>query len=115
MADADLAARVASLERRVEELEGEQPAPTGSSIPADAADRLWALDELKRRASGAGQILYAGVATLPYGDTYDWQNSTDVARLLEQDWTGFADVIGPGASHPADPHATDRAGVAQRR
>ncbi len=90
----DLELRVAALERRLAELE-QQPA----RVPLSSSDQLWALDEVKRQAEGSGKVVYAGVATLPHGDTYHWQNGGEVASLIEIDWTIFADTIA-ALGHP---------------
>ncbi|POX42773.1 ArsR family transcriptional regulator [Streptomyces sp. Ru73] len=77
-----MAARVAALEERVARLE------TGSDVARD--DVFWALEELRRRVTGSGQVLFTGAVDLPTGEHYEWQQGAVADGLLAADWSAHA-------------------------
>lgn len=92
----DLTARVAELERRLDDLEG--PAPQGASVP-DAPRTFWALEALRGRQPPGGAVLVTGTVALPEGERYEWQETRASGDLLDEDWTdragGFAALAHP--------------------
>ncbi|MGY0064723.1 ArsR/SmtB family transcription factor [Streptomyces sp. LZ34] len=91
MADESLERRLAALEERVSRLEVE---------PQASRDEVfWALDGLRRRLTGAGQVLFTGALNLPTGERYEWQQGAETGPLLEADWSeGAAPLAALG--HP---------------
>ncbi|MGW3567771.1 ArsR/SmtB family transcription factor [Streptomyces sp. NPDC000941] len=78
MADESLERRLAALEERVSRLEAE---------PQTQRDEMfWALEGLRRRLTGPGQVLFTGALNLPTGERYEWQQGAETDRLLEADW-----------------------------
>src|SRR3954470_18262187 len=82
MADDSLAERVAALEERVSRLELEPAAPRD--------DVFWALEGLRRRLDGDGQVLFTGALDLPTGEHYEWQQGAATEGLLEANWADHA-------------------------
>ncbi|MFJ1808207.1 MULTISPECIES: ArsR/SmtB family transcription factor [unclassified Streptomyces] len=85
MPDDPLLERVAALEERVSRLEGEPKTPRNART-----DALWALEGLRRRLTGDGQVLFTGALDLPTGEHYEWQQGAAVAELLEANWADHA-------------------------
>jgi hypothetical protein len=91
MADESLERRLAALEERVSRLEAEPQAPRD--------EVFWALEGLRRRITGPGQVLFTGALNLPTGERYEWQQGAETDRLLEADWSeGAASLAALG--HP---------------
>ncbi|WP_030678854.1 ArsR/SmtB family transcription factor [Streptomyces cellulosae] len=81
MPDDPLLERVAALEERVSRLElGPQP----------RSDVFWALEGLRRRLTGDGQVLFTGALDLPTGEHYEWQQGAATENLLEANWADHA-------------------------
>lgn len=79
MTGESLEARVAALEERVSRLE---------SGPERSRDEVfWALEGLRRRLTGDGQVLFTGSVDLPTGEHYEWQQGAATEGLLEADWS----------------------------
>ena len=89
----DLASRITALEHRVSALETSGP---GGATPRAADDEpapddtLWALNELRRRESGAGAVLMVGSVEVPAGGTAVWQLGARTEDLLDDDWEELA-------------------------
>ncbi|KUJ67408.1 ArsR family transcriptional regulator [Streptomyces albus subsp. albus] len=79
MAGESLQERIAALEERVSRLESGQ-----GKAPRD--DVFWALDGLRQRLGGAGQVLFTGALDLPTGEHYEWQQGAVADALLDADW-----------------------------
>ncbi|WP_330288935.1 ArsR/SmtB family transcription factor [Streptomyces sp. NBC_00576] len=82
MPDESLLERVATLEERVARLE------LGPNVPPN--DVFWALEGLRQRLTGDGQVLFAGALDLPTGEHYEWQQGTPAEELLEANWADHA-------------------------
>jgi hypothetical protein len=104
----DLTVRLIDLEHRlVPREQGEQRAPTvpasADGDPADGGpadgDRFWVLHGLKERLGETGAVLFSGVAPLPTGETYEWQEGHLTAELLDRDWERAAAALG-ALAHP---------------
>lgn len=83
MADESLDERVAALEERVTRLESAPP-------EADRDEVFWALEGLRRRLTGQGQVLFTGAVDLPNGEHYEWQQGAAAHGLLDADWSEYA-------------------------
>ncbi|WP_055549666.1 helix-turn-helix transcriptional regulator [Streptomyces sp. NBRC 110028] len=83
MADESLHERVAALEERVSRLESEAPDSPRSEV-------FWALEGLRRRITGQGQVLFTGAVELPTGRRYEWQQGATTDGLLGADWSEHA-------------------------
>ncbi|MGP4003098.1 ArsR family transcriptional regulator [Streptomyces sp. 8N706] len=79
MADESLQKRIAALEERVSRLE------SGPDVPRNEV--FWALEGLRRRLTGNGQVLFTGAVDLPTGEHYEWQQGASTEGLLEADWS----------------------------
>ncbi len=82
MADDSLLERVAALEDRVSRLES-GPNPTRNEV-------FWALEGLRRRLTGDGQVLFTGAIDLPTGEHYEWQQGAAATELLDANWADHA-------------------------
>ncbi|WP_371661724.1 ArsR/SmtB family transcription factor [Streptomyces sp. NBC_00280] len=82
MPDESLLERVATLEERVSRLE------LGPNVPNN--DVFWALEGLRRRLTGDGQVLFTGALDLPTGEHYEWQQDAAADELLEANWADHA-------------------------
>ncbi|MEU1788218.1 winged helix-turn-helix domain-containing protein [Streptomyces sparsogenes] len=92
MAGESLERRVAALEERVSRLEAAPRAPRD--------EVFWALEGLRRRLTGSGQVLFTGALELPTGEYYEWQQGAVTDGLLDADWSqGAASYAALG--HPA--------------
>ncbi|RNG25112.1 ArsR/SmtB family transcription factor [Streptomyces botrytidirepellens] len=83
MADESLHERVAALEERVSRLESEAPDTPRNEV-------FWALEGLRRRSTGHGQVLFTGAVELPTGKHYEWQQGATTDGLLDADWSEHA-------------------------
>ncbi|MCE2990626.1 MAG: ArsR/SmtB family transcription factor [Burkholderiales bacterium] len=98
---AALQAAIASLSARIERLESALASrqPAASNLEAE---KYWVLHRLQQGEESRerkGEIVYAGVATLPTGEQYLWQRHGSVAALLKSEWSGFDAVIA-ALGHP---------------
>jgi hypothetical protein len=82
MPDDSLLERVAALEERVAQLE------LGPRMPR--SDVFWALEGLRQRLTGDGQVLFTGALDLPTGEHYEWQQGAATEELLEANWADHA-------------------------
>jgi hypothetical protein len=82
MPDDSLLARVVALEERVAQLE------LGPTVPRN--DVFWALEGLRQRLTGDGQVLFTGAVNLPTGEHYEWQQNAAAEELLEANWADHA-------------------------
>jgi hypothetical protein len=85
MVEDSLSERVAALEERVARLEA---APEARQTPPDEV--FWALEGLRRRLTGDGQVLFTGAVDLPTGEHYEWQQGTETGSLLDAEWSDHA-------------------------
>lgn len=89
----DLTSLTAAVERltlRVEALERNGPGDGGCpSEPSDAGGAFWALDGVKDRTTGTGEVMIVGALQLPEGPV-EWQESRDTDALLDADWSDLA-------------------------
>ncbi|TPQ22733.1 ArsR/SmtB family transcription factor [Streptomyces sporangiiformans] len=74
--------RLAALEERVARLEA------GPQTPRN--ETFWALEGLRERLTGQGQVLFTGALDLPTGEHYEWQQGAATDGLLEADWAEYA-------------------------
>jgi DNA-binding transcriptional ArsR family regulator len=58
------------------------------AVPRD--ETFWALEGLRRRLTGGGQVLFTGALDLPTGEHYAWQQGAATDGLLEADWSEHA-------------------------
>ena len=93
MTDADLAARLAELERRVAVLEGRPPAS-----PLEDDSQFWALNRL-RDEYPEGALIFAGHVHLPSGEHWGWKEFESAPDLLSADWEGAAPLLA-ALGHP---------------
>lgn len=90
--------RLAALEARVAELEQRaradaDAAAAGPPAAADTAysERFFALEALKERASGAGEVVFAGVVPVEGGpEAIQWQYGSSVGGVDDLDWSSLA-------------------------
>ncbi|MEV0636795.1 winged helix-turn-helix domain-containing protein [Streptomyces sp. NPDC050619] len=87
MAAESLQERIAALEERVSRLESVPHKPVSQVSRGEA---FWALEGLRQRLTGNGQVLFTGVLDLPTGEHYEWQQGAVAERLLEADWSEHA-------------------------
>ncbi len=95
----DLAARVAALEARVEQLERGDAPPTVAPDPAGA---FWALDGLTARSgrpAGTGAVMVVGDVVTPAGEEARWQYALSTDDVLATDWSDLAPVLA-ALGHP---------------
>ena len=92
----NLTARVAELERRLDDLE--HSAPPAASVP-DARGTVWALEALRERQPPGGAVLVTGTVALPDGEAYEWQETRASGDLLDDDWTERAGAFA-ALAHP---------------
>jgi hypothetical protein len=97
LARVDLAGKLDAIEARLARLE-QRAAPAGPPNTAPAADALWAIEELKRRAA-QDAILFTGTVTLPTGEHYEWQETRRLDDLLVADPSASAAVL-DAMAHP---------------
>lgn len=83
MVDESLPERVAALEERVARLESAAPDTPRNEV-------FWALEGLRRRSAGHGQVLFTGAVELPTGKHYEWQQGATTDGLLDTDWSEHA-------------------------
>jgi DNA-binding transcriptional ArsR family regulator len=98
---AALHAAIASLSARIERLEA-APGSQESAAPSSEADKYWVLHRLQQGEESRerkGEVVYAGVATLPTGERYLWQRHGSVAALFKSEWSGF-DAVLAALGHP---------------
>ncbi|MEU6117376.1 ArsR family transcriptional regulator [Streptomyces sp. NPDC047117] len=81
-AGGSLPERVAALEERVARLE------SGPRTPRHEV--FWALEGLRERLTGNGEVLFTGALELPTGEHYAWQQGAVAEELLEADWAEHA-------------------------
>lgn len=96
-----LQAAIASLSARIERLESAPASQQPAASNLDA-EKYWVLHRLQQGEESRerkGEIVYAGVATLPTGEQYLWQRHGSVAALLKSEWSGFDAVIA-ALGHP---------------
>ncbi|MBL1100025.1 ArsR/SmtB family transcription factor [Streptomyces coffeae] len=89
MASDSLQQRIAALEERVARLESARDA-VGDTESASREDTFWALEGLRRRLAGRGQVLFTGALDLPTGEHYEWQQGAFADGLLAADWSEHA-------------------------
>lgn len=98
--DAELRQRLADLEERVGRLETDDGPGDGHGAERERREIFWALNRLKELAEPEkGAVLFTGVAPLPTGETYEWQQASATTDLLDSDWS---EVAGPleALGHP---------------
>ncbi len=98
---ANLAERLAEVERRLDRLErGDPPGVSAPMVAADA-DRFWVLSGLRARLAGGGggAVVFAGAVTLSTGEEYAWQYGRTTEALLDDDWSQRSAVVG-ALGHP---------------
>jgi hypothetical protein len=103
-----------SIEERVAALEGAitgliaPAAPETAATDAVTADTaaapvqpFWALEGLRAQTEGManGAVLFTGIVDLPTAEHYEWQIGLPVERLLTDDWSEPAAVLG-ALGHP---------------
>lgn len=98
--DAEVAARLTALERRVDSLEasaGERVAEEGR--PTDTDEPFWVLTGLRQQAPEGGAVLFAGTVRLPENEQYEWQWGEPARALLDTDWSLLAPALS-ALAHP---------------
>ncbi len=96
---ADLAERLAAVEKRLDRLEGGDPPGARAAVVGVDADRFWVLNGLRERLAGAGAVVFAGAVPLPTGEEYAWQYGRTTEALLDDDWSQRSSVLG-ALGHP---------------
>ncbi len=76
----------------------ERAEPAAAEHRGSYPDRFWALEGLKERVSD-GAVLFTGVAPLPTGEHYEWQQAAPAEELMSLDWSEFSGVLG-ALGHP---------------
>lgn len=113
----DVAAQVAELQARVEQLEavtGARAAASASgsgagsgsaeSPPGAVADTFWALEGLRGRrgdhpGTADGMVMLTGSLDLPRGEPVEWQQAAATAQLVDTDWSSNAAALA-ALGHP---------------
>lgn len=97
---ADLTHRLEAVEARLTALEAQEQAPNPAAPEATVpdAETFWVLEGIQRRHPAPGAVYYAGSVELPAGRV-DWQIGLPTERLLETDWTAFANALA-ALGHP---------------
>lgn len=92
--------RLAALEARVSALEGrggdDGPAPEHEPATSEV---FWVLNGVKARHPGPGAVLFAGSASTPGGESYEYQYGLETEHLLDLDWSSYADSLA-ALGHP---------------
>ncbi|MEU8826542.1 helix-turn-helix domain-containing protein [Streptomyces sp. NPDC048636] len=89
MASDSLQRRIDALEERVARLESAPDAPRDTRSTS-WEDTFWALEGLRRRLTGRGEVLFTGSLELPTGERYEWQQGALTDGLLAADWAEHA-------------------------
>lgn len=89
---AELANRVAELERQVAALHGAGDPEMRQPSALDPA-KFWALQGLKARTGDDGAVLFTGSVRTAAGEPVEWQQGVPAESLLEADWSLTADVL----------------------
>lgn len=93
----DVEARLAGIERRLDDLERCTAPPTGQPPPhpdpAEGAERFWVLRGLEEQFPAASVVALAGRVTLAGGRRYEWQEFADAGGLVDADWSERAEPI----------------------
>lgn len=79
--------------RAIEDALAEAPADSAAGSGAADTQRFWALTGLRAQSlPAAGAVLFTGIASVPGGGAYEWQEGRPVEDLLDADWeeTGTA-------------------------
>ncbi|MER2136512.1 MAG: winged helix-turn-helix domain-containing protein [Arthrobacter sp.] len=84
--------RLQALEQRVSALEEQLSAEPAESRP-EPADIFWALNGIRDRYPDPGAVLFAGTASTPAGERYEYQYGLETAHLLDVDWAPFAESL----------------------
>lgn len=92
---AEVLARLDKLERASRTIAPQVP----PLAPVDDADQYWILNRLRQSTAKAGEVVYAGAATLPTGEQYIWQRHAAVGTLMKTDWSSLDRVIA-ALGHP---------------
>ncbi|WP_435242090.1 ArsR/SmtB family transcription factor [Streptomyces cucumeris] len=89
MASDSLQRRIDALEERVARLETARDASRDAES-APREDTFWALEGLRHRLAGRGQVLFTGALDLPTGEHYEWQQGAYADGVLAADWAEYA-------------------------
>lgn len=84
--------RLQALEERVAALEERLTASPPEGNPA-TDDVFWALNGIRERYPAPGAVLFAGTASTPGGERYEYQYGLETSHLLDADWAPFADSL----------------------
>ncbi|MBD8043323.1 helix-turn-helix transcriptional regulator [Arthrobacter sp. Sa2BUA2] len=84
-------ARLRALEERVAALEAEGAGTENPRQPPD--DVFWVLNGIRERYPDPGVVLFAGTATTPAGEPFEYQYGLETAHLLDTEWTQFAESL----------------------
>ena len=84
--------RLQALEERVAALEERLTAAPPASRP-EADDIFWALNGIRDRYPDPGAVLFAGTASTPTGERYEYQYGLETGHLLDVDWAPFAESL----------------------
>ena len=87
---ASLAERLHAVEQAVAQLRQRSvhvPSPAISARTPALPPKFWALNHLQASAPEQGSLVFAGLVTLPAGETYAWQREAQTTDLLAADWT----------------------------
>lgn len=96
---ADLVERLAAVEKRLERLEGGDPAGARGAMVGADSDRFWVLSGLRERLAGGGGVVFAGAVPVSTGEEYAWQYGRTSEALLDDDWSQRSAVLG-ALGHP---------------
>ncbi|MFZ3416893.1 ArsR/SmtB family transcription factor [Arthrobacter sp. 3Tela_A] len=84
--------RLQALEQRVAALEEQLTAAPPQARP-ETDDVFWALNGIRDRYPDPGAVLFAGTASTPAGERYEYQYGLETGHLLDVDWAPFAESL----------------------
>lgn len=96
---ADVERRLAALEQRATTVPAADTTTSADSVGAEP-DTFWALEQLRALAPESGAVLFTGLANLPGGERYEWQQAFATEGILESEWSLDVPAL-TALAHPA--------------